>query len=232
MFMWENKLKAVTFSYDDGVEQDIRLVGLLNKYKVKCTFNINSGLQTASSRWVIKNKTYPEGITIKRMNTKGMKELYAGHEIAAHGLTHASLPELDEETMYNEMWLDIRYHELIYGQEILGMAYSYGDYNDLAVKVLKDCNLKYARTVNPSHKFDMPEDLFRLKPTCHHDDPWIMDLIGSFLKEDAKEPRLFYIWGHSYELEANNNWEHMESILELLAGHDDIFYGTNKEVLL
>ena len=40
----QNKLKAVTFSYDDGVTQDIRLIELLNKYGLKCTFNLNSEL--------------------------------------------------------------------------------------------------------------------------------------------------------------------------------------------
>ena len=30
---WKDKyLKAVTFSYDDGVTQDIRMIELLNKY--------------------------------------------------------------------------------------------------------------------------------------------------------------------------------------------------------
>ena len=38
------KNKILTFSYDDGVTQDIRLVELFNKYGMKCTFNINSGL--------------------------------------------------------------------------------------------------------------------------------------------------------------------------------------------
>ena len=35
--------KAVTFSYDDGVEQDIRLVEIFNKNGIKGTFNINTG---------------------------------------------------------------------------------------------------------------------------------------------------------------------------------------------
>ena len=42
--MFNGKMKAVTFSYDDGVTQDIRLIELLNKYGLKCTFNINSEL--------------------------------------------------------------------------------------------------------------------------------------------------------------------------------------------
>ena len=38
------KRKALTLSYDDGVEQDITLMGILDKYGIKCTFNLNSGL--------------------------------------------------------------------------------------------------------------------------------------------------------------------------------------------
>ena len=40
----EGKLKAVTFSYDDGVIQDIRFSEMLNKYSMKCTFNLNTML--------------------------------------------------------------------------------------------------------------------------------------------------------------------------------------------
>ena len=41
--MTENKHKILTFSYDDGTTQDIRLVELFNKYGMKATFNLNSG---------------------------------------------------------------------------------------------------------------------------------------------------------------------------------------------
>ena len=37
---------------------------------------------------------------------------------------------------------------------------------------------------------------------------------------------------HSYEFDVDDNWEYMESILKKLAFHDDIFYGTNSQVLL
>ena len=47
--MWNGKNKAVTFSYDDGVEQDRRLVELFNQYGVKATFNLNSGIQTGAN---------------------------------------------------------------------------------------------------------------------------------------------------------------------------------------
>ena len=36
--------KAITFSYDDGVTQDQRLIEMFDRYGLKATFNINSGL--------------------------------------------------------------------------------------------------------------------------------------------------------------------------------------------
>ena len=44
-------------------------------------------------------------------------------------------------------------------------------------------------------------------------------------------PQLFYVWGHSYEFDAHDTWGKFEEFCRLIAGHDDIFYGTNREVL-
>ena len=41
--MWNNKKKAITFSFDDGVEQDIKFIEICDKYGLKATFNLNSG---------------------------------------------------------------------------------------------------------------------------------------------------------------------------------------------
>ena len=50
--MWNGKNKAVTFSYDDGTEHDIRLVEIFNRYGMKCTFNLNSGLMNEDGGWL------------------------------------------------------------------------------------------------------------------------------------------------------------------------------------
>lgn len=223
--MWNGKKKAVTFSYDDGVTQDRRLVELLNRYGVRATFNLNSGLQTGANQWERK------GVVIRRMNQKGLPELYAGHEIAAHCLTHASLTDWDEETIYNEVWTDKRNLEKMFETEVVGMAYPFGRYHDLAVQVLKECGIRYARTTMADASFDRPTDLLRLKPTCHHNDENIWDCIETFLASE-KEDQILYIWGHSYEFDLDQNWDRMEEILKRVAGRDDIFYGTNRQVLL
>jgi hypothetical protein len=48
------KAKSLTLSYDDGVEQDIRLVDIMNRYGLKGTFNINSGLYKMRTQYILK----------------------------------------------------------------------------------------------------------------------------------------------------------------------------------
>ena len=223
--MWNGKMKAVTFSYDDGIRQDIRLVELFNKYGMKATFNLNSGIQSDVNPFICKE------LVVHRMNVAGLKELYAGHEIASHALTHANLPRVSPETAYNEISTDIKILSNRFDQKITGFAYPFGTYNDTVVDILKECGISYARTVKSSHNFELPVDPLRLEATCHHNDPKIFELIDEFLGLEPKKPQLLYNWGHSYEFDAENNWDHMENILQKLSAREDIFYGTNMEVL-
>ena len=128
--------KYVTFSFDDGVEQDKRFVSELNKYGFRATFNINTGIQTRANCWV------NNGVEIHRMNIKGLKELYAGHEVAVHSLTHPFLEKLDDETVFNELYYDKKNIEEIFGTDVVGMAYPYGTYNDRVIKIAGDLGIK------------------------------------------------------------------------------------------
>ena len=69
------KHKVLTMSYDDGKFADRKLVDIFNKYGIKGTFNLNSGL-------------YNDG---KRIDPSEWRELYKGHEVAAHTLTHPTI---------------------------------------------------------------------------------------------------------------------------------------------
>ena len=44
MKLKDGKSKVLTLSYDDGVVQDIRLIELMDRYGIKGTFNINTGM--------------------------------------------------------------------------------------------------------------------------------------------------------------------------------------------
>ena len=53
-----------------------------------------------------------------------------------------------------------------------------------------------------------------------------------FINMKTDKPQIFYIWGHSYEFDMENTWAQFEEFCKFISGHDDIFYGTNKEILL
>ena len=220
--------KALTFSYDDGIEQDRKLVEIFNKYGMKATFNLNTGIQTPESDFEI------EGVYINRMKQEGLEELYRGHEIATHGLTHAAPTGMTKEQLDKEFLTDMSNIERIYGTYPVGMAYAYGCVDDEVVKYLKSIGIKYGRTVEASHSFEIPKEPLKLKATCHHDDDMLFELAEKFLKAEPKENEqmLFYVWGHSYEFDVNNNWDRIEEFCKMMSGKADIFYGTNRDCLV
>jgi hypothetical protein len=59
-----------------------------------------------------------------------------------------------------------------------------------------------------------------------------MNLAEKFLNLKPDTPQLFYLWGHSYEFEANHNWDILEDFCRLVSGRTDVYYGTNAQVLL
>ena len=220
------KIKALTLSYDDGVEQDARLVEILNRYGIKGTFNLNSGLQSGASQWTRGD------VVIRRMNVAGLPELYRGHEIAVHSLTHPHLENLDRETIINELVQDRKNLERIFSAEIRGMAYPYGTFNDTVIEIVRNCNLRYARGVKSTHSFDIPQNLHVYQPTLHHNDKSLMELAETLISLKPSKPSVFYLWGHSYEFAVDNNWQVIEDFCRLVSGRDDIYYATNAEALL
>jgi peptidoglycan/xylan/chitin deacetylase (PgdA/CDA1 family) len=223
--------KVLTLSYDDGVEQDRRLVEILNRYGIRATFNLNSGMQSGASVWTNRD-VEGRDLVVKRMNVRGLKELYEGHEVAVHGLTHPHLERLDEETVLNELEQDKLNLERIFGARMYGMAYPYGTYNPMVVKAAAGCGFGYARGVHSTYSFDGSPDLLRYQPTCHHDDPRLMELGEAFIKLRSAAPRVFYVWGHSYEFDVRHSWNMIEEFCRLMGGRDDIWYATNAQALL
>lgn len=217
--------KAFTLSFDDGISQDIRLVQLINRYGLKAAFNLNTGIQSEESRFLI------EGKEIYRMEQQGLKSLYEGHEIASHGFTHADLTKLGEKEMRQEILRDMDAIETLYGVRPVGFAYPYGTYDDRAISCLRSLGIRYARTVVSSHCFDLPKDSLKMAATCHFRDEKLMELAKEFVEMEPCKPSLFYVWGHSYELDVYDTWQEIEEFFAYISGRDDIYYGTNAQCL-
>ena len=217
--------KALTFSYDDGVGQDRRLVELFNRHGLKGTFNLNYGMMHGGGGW--KNGS----VSIERLQAGEIASLYAGHEVAAHGLTHPHLEQLPQPVMRQELLSDRLGLESLVGYPVRGFAYPFGSYSPAVLDMLAACGFAYARTVGATHRFSLPEKPLEWDSTCHHDQN-LMENARKFLdRHAAGAPSLFYVWGHSYEFDVKNNWDHIEAFCDLMAGKDDVWYATNMEIL-
>ena len=166
------------------------------------------------------------------MTESKVTELYSNstHEVAVHGYKHAWLDRLPTGAMALEVIRDKDNLEKQFGRIIRGMAYAYGTYNDQTVECLRSCGIVYSRTVNSTEKFDIPTDWLRLPATCHHRNPKLMELAKKFVEMNNGKPQLFYLWGHTYEFEQNDNWNVIEEFAEYISGKDDIWYATNIDI--
>lgn len=225
------KMKAVTFSYDDAVTQDQRLITLFNRYGLKATFNLNSDLLGQPGSLL------REDVTVAHVKPRPCEiaRIYRGHEVAAHTLTHPFLPNESDEEIIRQVEQDrLALSELV-GYEVKGFAYPGGgvNFNEHVANIIRqNTGVKYCRTTVSTLNFDLQDDLYVFKPTVYHHQQWdeMERLADEFITLQPDKPQLFYIWGHAYEFDIHNDWDRFERFLQKIAGHDDIFYGTNNEV--
>lgn len=223
----QGKGKALTLSYDDGVEQDAQLLSIMNAHGLKGTFNLNTGC------YAEEGTVYPAGQIHRRMPESKVTELFAnsGQEIAVHGLTHPWLEQLPEPMMMRELIADRENLERQFGTIVRGMAYPFGAFDDRVVEGVRRAGLVYARTTIASHGFKIPADWLRLEATCHHNDPALRELTQRFVKgKPERDSWLFYLWGHSYEFEADDNWQVIEAFAQETGNRSDIWYATNIQI--
>ena len=226
------KTKALTLSYDDGVRADLKLAKIIEKYGIKCTFNINSSSMLKS------DKLSREEIKSAILDT--------GNEVAVHGECHIAPGNASPARAITDI-INCRIQlEDAFGMIIRGMAYpdsgirrlDNGTDIDNIIGYVKNLGIAYARTLgDDNNKFLMPTNWFNWMPTAHHDNPKLMQWAEEFISIDVNElyltrqyPRLFYLWGHSYEFDKNDNWHVIEDFCKTVSGKEDIWYATNIEI--
>lgn len=215
------KTRAVTLSFDDGGIDDRKMIEIINRYGIKCTFNLDSGIIDGDE-----GKVQPDEFN----------ELYKGHEIACHTYTHPHLDNLDLGGIAYQIIKDREKLEGMTGGIIGGFAYPFAlNETEGMIDCIRNCGIKYARTTVATHNFNFPTDYFRWNPTCHQADPKFPELVREFFKPDDVEhpwrirPLLFYLWGHSYEFK--DNWQRLEQICEALRKNENVWYATNIDII-
>ncbi len=206
--------RIVTFSFDDGSENDARLIDLFDKYNLKATFHLNGNKYLGKS---------PEELA-------AVREEYKNHEIACHTFSHGWPTRMPAASLVGEIMKDRKILEEIAGYPVTGMSYPSGSYNSEVAAVMRACGIDYSRTVAATGDFDLPENFLVWHPTCHFKNamPAVERFMNSLDSQWTKP--LLYIWGHSHELLCEEDWRQFEQVLKAVSGDKRIWYATNMDI--
>ena len=115
----EEKKIAISFDCAWGVEYTDKLLSIMEKNDVKCTF-------FAVQFWVEKYPEYAEKIVA------------AGHELGTHSRTHSYMSKLTEAQIRDELKTSAAAIEKATGQKTNLFRAPYGDYNNLLIDTAED----------------------------------------------------------------------------------------------
>jgi len=231
----------VTTSWDDGHPCDRRLADLLAECGVAGTFYIPVSY---SSRAVL--------------DAQGIRALARGFEIGGHTLSHPRLPRIDEARLLPEIAGGKQSLEEILGRPITTFSYPYGKYSRRVRQAVIEAGFTGARTTR-QYRLDIGDDPWSMPTTIAAIDlpSWLrarhfvrtVDLGGMLtlaragmaknwlqlamtLFEMAMERGgVWHLWGHSWQVENNNLWADLRSLLKYVGRRRGVGYLTNAEVL-
>ncbi len=205
----DGKRRAIVLSFDDGSEHDRRLVALLNRYRLRATFFLNSGRLDQPGT----------------LRSDEVRTLLAGHEVACHTVSHASLPHVTHDCAVREILDDRRHLESLMGAPVRGLAYPGGAFDDRVAAMLPVLGIAYARTTQGCELFHFHDDFYRWRPTCH-----VEDAINRYeqLRTIPEQWRMqvFHVWGHSSDLHASDTWGEFERFCAMASGDPAVWYTT------
>lgn len=232
----------VTTSWDDGHVLDMRLADLLDRYGLGGTFYVAPfDLELPLHR---------------RLMAGQIRELSAKFDIGGHTLTHRRLPTLTPERARIEIEQGKKYLEDVVQSPIDAFCYPGGAYSTEHVRMVKQAGFRYARTVQryviePAddplqsgttaqafrHLLDWRGLGLRTLQTrhvldsvhCHLNwDDLAIRIFDEMLEEDcASNLRIFHLWGHSWEIEAYDDWRRVHRVFGHIGGRAEVQYQSN-----
>jgi peptidoglycan/xylan/chitin deacetylase (PgdA/CDA1 family) len=229
-----HKTVLVTTSWDDGHRLDPKLAALLDRYGIAGTFYIS-----------------PRNIEFEpkdRLRSAAVRELSARFEMGGHTLSHQRLPKLTPSAAMDEIRDGKREVEDIIGGPVTSFCYPRGEYESTHVRMVQECGFTLARTVR---RHDLwPGDAFETRTTVNAyahwvDGPAVVRMAGlrpwlatrmfrnwdefamAWFDKCLREGGVFHLWGHSWEVDARQDWARLERVLDYISGRTGVRYVTN-----
>lgn len=216
----------ISFSWDDGAIEDMKLMDLSLKYDIPGIFFIPAN---NNERDVL-----PEGY-IKTLSKNNF-------EIGAHTFSHSYLTLLPLKTAQRELSDGKNFLEQLLGKEAPHFCFPGGKYNNDLLEVSKQY-FKSVRTADTGAL--VQSNSYLIKPTFHFYDRGLNSLIFNSLKNGSPIFRLalsniltrnyfellkklivslanspdsnkIIIWGHSWEMERFNLWWYLEDLFNFV----------------
>ena len=229
----------VTTSWDDGHELDAKLALELDNYGLTGTFYVSPQSAEMPSQ--------------KRIRGATLCDLAQRFEIGGHTLTHPCLTRLALDDAAREINQGKEALQEIIGRTVTSFCYPYGAYGAQHVELVRAAGFLAARTIR-RFSTEAPSDPLQLGTTTHaaHYPRYLVwpvvrrsrtlgqaramwgnwDVLARQLFDEARGGGgVFHLWGHSWEIEANNDWSRLRSVLRYIADHDDVTFVTNGELV-
>jgi len=221
----------VTTSWDDGQQFDEKISSLLFDYGIKGTFYI-------AKNW--------EG---RIVDTDLIKELDKNFEIGAHGLSHSDLTSIPLKDAAKEIKCSKEWLEKLLNHKIEMFAYPKGKYNDKIGELVRQAGFLGVRTLN--FNTTLSKNPFMMGVGCQASNGSPLQRLRASLKfgmsfkslldwsVNAKllfdyvmeNGGIWHLWGHSWEIEENGDWEKLEKVLEYASNKKNVNYLENREII-
>jgi len=218
----------ITTSWDDGHPLDLKLAGLLKRSNIPATFYIPI-----------------DNMERECMNPQQIKEIAQSFDVGGHTYHHVNLTKVSLEEAEKEIMEGKKRLEEIIGREVLSFCYPYGSFNDKIIDIVKEAGFIGARTVKLLTR--STKDPFKIGTTIYARDLWFASHIKHSLDSQdfvlfrfmlrnklffkdwdqiatetlnfvIKNGGVWHLWGHSWEIDDNNDWGRLEEVLRQISG--------------
>lgn len=212
--------------WDDGVNDDIRLIEILRKHGAKASFNLNPATHgdvrqgDHSEKW---------GKAIQRLARSELNEVYAGFTIANHSMTHPWPTRIALDDWRREVVDSRKILQDWFQQPILGFVYPFGDCDAATADIVREAGHVYARTTKNATPCLPVKDPMLLPSDCHFSNDRFWDL---YAKAKASDAKVFYFWGHSYELCTEEEWAAFDNKIARISADPDCEWADLPELFL
>lgn len=202
--------------WDDGVNDDIRLIEILRKHGAKASFNLNPSTHKEEREAGWFNEKL--GKLVQRLARPELADVYAGFTIANHSLTHPWPTRIPLEQWRSEVSDARKILQDWFQQPVLGFAYPFGDCDDATAAVVREAGHVYARTTKNVTPCYPPADPMKFAADRHFraEDFW-----DRYDQAKASGCGVFYFWGHSYEICGEEQWEAFEAQIARVSADPD-----------